>query len=172
MCTTIRVYSSRTGGSFWSCHIKQLSPAFPQQSTMARRVAVIGAGVSGLSSIKCCLDEGLEPICFERSNNFGGLWKFTVRNLYPPTSISRNLTVCFVPAQAWWLQPTLVITYKSSSLRHHRLVWGIVLTACRMQSDRWWTWRLRRAGAGAVGRGKKEEFSLIHKHCIRSYSDF
>ncbi|XP_008694363.1 dimethylaniline monooxygenase [N-oxide-forming] 4 isoform X2 [Ursus maritimus] len=35
---------------------------------MARRVAVIGAGVSGLSSIKCCLDEGLEPICFERSN--------------------------------------------------------------------------------------------------------
>ncbi|XP_045669773.1 dimethylaniline monooxygenase [N-oxide-forming] 4 isoform X1 [Ursus americanus] len=44
---------------------------------MARRVAVIGAGVSGLSSIKCCLDEGLEPICFERSNNFGGLWKFT-----------------------------------------------------------------------------------------------
>ncbi|XP_022276774.1 dimethylaniline monooxygenase [N-oxide-forming] 4 isoform X3 [Canis lupus baileyi] len=35
---------------------------------MARRVAVIGAGVSGLSSIKCCLDEDLEPTCFERTN--------------------------------------------------------------------------------------------------------
>lgn len=44
---------------------------------MTQRVAVVGAGVSGLSSIKCCLDEGLEPTCFERSKNFGGLWKFT-----------------------------------------------------------------------------------------------
>ncbi|XP_012379253.1 dimethylaniline monooxygenase [N-oxide-forming] 4 isoform X2 [Dasypus novemcinctus] len=44
---------------------------------MAKRVAVVGAGVSGLSSIKCCLDEDLEPTCFERSNDFGGLWKFT-----------------------------------------------------------------------------------------------
>uniref|UniRef100_A0A8C8TZR9 Flavin-containing monooxygenase n=1 Tax=Peromyscus maniculatus bairdii TaxID=230844 RepID=A0A8C8TZR9_PERMB len=43
---------------------------------MAKKVAVIGAGMSGLSSIKCCLDEGLEPTCFERSNDFGGLWKF------------------------------------------------------------------------------------------------
>ncbi|XP_047560310.1 dimethylaniline monooxygenase [N-oxide-forming] 4 isoform X2 [Lutra lutra] len=44
---------------------------------MAKRVAVIGAGVSGLSSIKCCLDEDLEPTCFERTNDIGGLWKFT-----------------------------------------------------------------------------------------------
>ncbi|KAM5203191.1 dimethylaniline monooxygenase [N-oxide-forming] 4 isoform 2-T4 [Hipposideros larvatus] len=44
---------------------------------MVKRVAVIGAGVSGLSSLKCCLDEDLEPTCFERSNDIGGLWKFT-----------------------------------------------------------------------------------------------
>ncbi|XP_043347119.1 flavin-containing monooxygenase 5-like isoform X2 [Dermochelys coriacea] len=41
-----------------------------------KRIAVIGAGVCGLSSIKCCLDEGLEPICFERSSDIGGLWRF------------------------------------------------------------------------------------------------
>ncbi|KAF4008193.1 hypothetical protein G4228_019844 [Cervus hanglu yarkandensis] len=41
-----------------------------------KRVAVIGAGVSGLSSIKCCLEEGLEPLCFERSHDIGGLWRF------------------------------------------------------------------------------------------------
>uniref|UniRef100_A0A8C0IW36 Flavin-containing monooxygenase n=1 Tax=Chelonoidis abingdonii TaxID=106734 RepID=A0A8C0IW36_CHEAB len=41
-----------------------------------KRVAVIGAGVCGLSSIKCCLDEGLEPTCFERSSDIGGLWRF------------------------------------------------------------------------------------------------
>ncbi|XP_037763604.1 flavin-containing monooxygenase 5 isoform X1 [Chelonia mydas] len=41
-----------------------------------KRIAVIGAGVCGLSSIKCCLDEGLQPICFERSSDIGGLWRF------------------------------------------------------------------------------------------------
>uniref|UniRef100_G3TPA3 Dimethylaniline monooxygenase [N-oxide-forming] n=1 Tax=Loxodonta africana TaxID=9785 RepID=G3TPA3_LOXAF len=44
---------------------------------MAKRVAIVGAGVSGLGSIKCCLEEGLEPTCFERSDNLGGLWRFT-----------------------------------------------------------------------------------------------
>ncbi|XP_055041847.2 flavin-containing monooxygenase 5 [Misgurnus anguillicaudatus] len=43
---------------------------------MAKRVAVIGGGTSGLTCIKCCLDEGLEPVCFESSDDIGGLWKF------------------------------------------------------------------------------------------------
>ncbi|NXW87189.1 FMO1 monooxygenase, partial [Alopecoenas beccarii] len=41
------------------------------------RVAVVGAGVSGLTATKCCLDEGLEPTCFERSEDIGGLWRYT-----------------------------------------------------------------------------------------------
>ncbi|XP_074859427.1 flavin-containing monooxygenase 5-like [Carettochelys insculpta] len=41
-----------------------------------KSVAVIGAGVCGLSSMKWCLDEGLEPACFERSWDIGGLWRF------------------------------------------------------------------------------------------------
>ncbi|XP_012513184.1 PREDICTED: dimethylaniline monooxygenase [N-oxide-forming] 1 isoform X1 [Propithecus coquereli] len=44
---------------------------------MAQRVAIVGAGVSGLASVKCCLEEGLEPTCFERSDDLGGLWRFT-----------------------------------------------------------------------------------------------
>ncbi|NXD51396.1 FMO4 monooxygenase, partial [Corvus moneduloides] len=44
---------------------------------MVRRVAVIGAGVGGLVSVKCCLDEGLEPICFESSEDIGGIWRYT-----------------------------------------------------------------------------------------------
>lgn len=43
-----------------------------------KRIAVIGGGVSGLSSIKCCLEEGLEPVCFERTDDIGGLWRFQV----------------------------------------------------------------------------------------------
>ncbi|XP_008933767.1 PREDICTED: dimethylaniline monooxygenase [N-oxide-forming] 5, partial [Merops nubicus] len=42
----------------------------------AQRVAIIGAGVSGLCALKCCLDEGLVPTCFERSKDIGGLWRF------------------------------------------------------------------------------------------------
>ncbi|XP_053398441.1 flavin-containing monooxygenase 5-like [Mercenaria mercenaria] len=42
-----------------------------------KRVAVIGAGASGLTAIKCCLDEGLEPVCFERTNYISGLWHYT-----------------------------------------------------------------------------------------------
>nr|XP_056699984.1 flavin-containing monooxygenase 5-like [Euleptes europaea] len=41
-----------------------------------KRVAVIGGGSSGLCSIKCCLDEGLDPVCFESSEDIGGLWRF------------------------------------------------------------------------------------------------
>ncbi|KAK2540449.1 Fmo1 [Columba guinea] len=41
------------------------------------RVAVVGAGVSGLTATKCCMDEGLEPTCFEQSQDIGGLWRYT-----------------------------------------------------------------------------------------------
>ncbi|NXL89603.1 FMO5 monooxygenase, partial [Alectura lathami] len=41
-----------------------------------QRVAIIGAGASGLCALKCCLDEGLAPTCFERSRDIGGLWRF------------------------------------------------------------------------------------------------
>lgn len=44
----------------------------------AQKVAIVGAGASGLCALKCCLDEGLEPTCFERSRFIGGLWRFEV----------------------------------------------------------------------------------------------
>ncbi|KAM4023001.1 dimethylaniline monooxygenase [N-oxide-forming] 2-like [Anomaloglossus baeobatrachus] len=44
---------------------------------MSKKVAIIGAGCSGLTAIKCCLEEGLEPTCFEQSDGIGGLWKYT-----------------------------------------------------------------------------------------------
>lgn len=45
---------------------------------MARRVAVVGAGSSGLACVKICVEEGLEPVCFESSDDIGGLWRFKV----------------------------------------------------------------------------------------------
>ncbi|XP_030583360.1 dimethylaniline monooxygenase [N-oxide-forming] 5-like [Archocentrus centrarchus] len=43
---------------------------------MVQSVAIIGAGSSGLICIKTCVDEGLEPVCFESSDDIGGLWNF------------------------------------------------------------------------------------------------
>ena len=35
------------------------------------RVAVIGAGVSGLATIKSCLEEEMLPVCFEQFTTIG-----------------------------------------------------------------------------------------------------
>ncbi|NXR32659.1 FMO5 monooxygenase, partial [Zosterops hypoxanthus] len=43
---------------------------------MTKKVAIIGGGSSGLCAIKACLQEGLEPVCFERTGDIGGLWRF------------------------------------------------------------------------------------------------
>uniref|UniRef100_A0A8B9G990 Flavin-containing monooxygenase n=1 Tax=Amazona collaria TaxID=241587 RepID=A0A8B9G990_9PSIT len=41
-----------------------------------RDIAIIGAAAPDVCALKCCLDEGLVPTCFERSRDTGGLWRF------------------------------------------------------------------------------------------------
>ncbi|KAK7098948.1 flavin-containing monooxygenase 2-like [Littorina saxatilis] len=45
-----------------------------QPKQYVRRVAVVGCGVAGLTAIKACLEEGLEPHCFEMNSDIGGVW--------------------------------------------------------------------------------------------------
>lgn len=44
---------------------------------ISKRIAIIGAGCSGLTSIKSCLEEKLEPVCYEMSADIGGLWNYS-----------------------------------------------------------------------------------------------
>ncbi|KAJ8277844.1 hypothetical protein GJAV_G00080760 [Gymnothorax javanicus] len=60
---------------------------------MVRRVAVIGAGSSGLASIKSCLEEGLEPLCFESSDDIGGLWRYKEVSEPNRANIYKSLTI-------------------------------------------------------------------------------
>ncbi|KAF7241412.1 Dimethylaniline monooxygenase [N-oxide-forming] 5 [Varanus komodoensis] len=60
---------------------------------MVRRVAVVGAGSSGLTALKCCLEEGLEPTCFERGEDIGGLWRFQEHDIEGQASIYKSLTI-------------------------------------------------------------------------------
>uniref|UniRef100_A0A4W3K451 Flavin-containing monooxygenase n=1 Tax=Callorhinchus milii TaxID=7868 RepID=A0A4W3K451_CALMI len=69
---------------------------------MVKRVAIIGAGTSGLVAIKSCLDEGLEPICFERFGDIGGLWNYQGEVTPERASLYKSLlsnvskgTMCF-----------------------------------------------------------------------------
>ncbi|CAL1279263.1 unnamed protein product [Larinioides sclopetarius] len=41
-----------------------------------KRYAVIGGGPMGIGVIKCLKEEGLEPVCFERTGHIGGLWRY------------------------------------------------------------------------------------------------
>ncbi|KAM4860753.1 flavin-containing monooxygenase 5-like [Thomomys bottae] len=58
----------------------------------AKRIAVIGAGVSGLGAIKSCLEEGLEPVCFEKNKDIGGLWNYEETPQSRIPGIYRSLT--------------------------------------------------------------------------------
>ncbi|XP_040897124.1 si:dkey-239i20.4 [Toxotes jaculatrix] len=60
---------------------------------MVRRVAVVGAGSSGLACIKTCVEEGLEPVCFESSDDIGGLWRFKESPEPERSNIYRSLVV-------------------------------------------------------------------------------
>ncbi|XP_067670051.1 flavin-containing monooxygenase 5-like [Haliotis asinina] len=42
-----------------------------------KRVAIVGAGLAGLAATKSCLEEGLEPVCFEQYDDIGGVWYYT-----------------------------------------------------------------------------------------------
>lgn len=46
------------------------------QQGRVKRVAVIGAGASGLISAKCLLDEGFEVTVYEQEPHLGGLWRY------------------------------------------------------------------------------------------------
>ncbi|XP_068950796.1 flavin-containing monooxygenase 5-like [Petaurus breviceps papuanus] len=57
-----------------------------------KKIAIIGAGVSGLGAIKSCLEEGLEPTCFEESFDIGGVWRYEEKSEAGRPSIYRSVT--------------------------------------------------------------------------------
>jgi dimethylaniline monooxygenase (N-oxide forming) len=40
------------------------------------KVLIIGAGASGLPALKVALEYGLEAVCWEKSTDIGGLWRY------------------------------------------------------------------------------------------------
>eukprot|EP00794_Sanderia_malayensis_P016189 gene16189-17816_t len=64
---------------------------------MEKKVCIIGAGISGLVSLKCCLEAGLKAVCFEKDSQVGGLWNRNNPKTVPyctTTNTSKELS-CF-----------------------------------------------------------------------------
>ncbi|XP_071983185.1 flavin-containing monooxygenase 5-like isoform X2 [Engystomops pustulosus] len=104
-----------------------------KHSAMAKKVAIIGAGASGLPAIKCCLDEGLEPTCFERSDDIGGLWRFKTDREESRASIYQSVIIntskemmCYsdypIPAEyPNYMHNSKVLQYFSQYMDHFQL---------------------------------------------------
>jgi cation diffusion facilitator CzcD-associated flavoprotein CzcO len=75
------------------------------------RIAVIGAGPSGIAAAKYALEAGFEPVVFEASDRIGGQWYTTAQHsgVWPGmhTNTSRELTAFsdFAPPREYPLHP-------------------------------------------------------------------
>jgi dimethylaniline monooxygenase (N-oxide forming) len=100
------------------------------------RVAIIGAGASGLTAIKECLASGITNIvCFEKSDDIGGLWKYEEpkpgveihSSVYKNTVINTSKPMMafsdFPIPQEWptFLHNSSIMTYFRSYVDHFNL---------------------------------------------------
>ncbi|CAJ0889598.1 12475_t:CDS:2 [Entrophospora sp. SA101] len=85
------------------------------------KIAVIGAGSSGLTAIKQCLDDKLDVICFEKNPHIGGLWKYVEINgdEDPHSSVYKNFPIPY----DWptYLPNSMVAKYYEMYAEHFKL---------------------------------------------------
>lgn len=58
-----------------------------------RKVAIIGGGITGLICIKCCLEGGLSPTCYEMTNDIGGLWNYDASSIDGKASVMKSTVI-------------------------------------------------------------------------------
>lgn len=57
------------------------------------RICVVGAGPSGLTSARQMLDEGFEPVIFEKTETLGGLWAYREESVSGLASVMRSTVI-------------------------------------------------------------------------------
>lgn len=60
---------------------------------MKHPVVIVGAGYCGVVSLKICLENGLDAVCFDKTDNFGGLWRFRDGDYNGVASVQRTTII-------------------------------------------------------------------------------
>jgi len=57
------------------------------------RIAIIGAGATGMTATKACLEEGFDVVVFERSEFTGGLWRYHDEDIDGIASVMKSTII-------------------------------------------------------------------------------
>ena len=114
---------------------------------MVSRVAVIGAGASGLVTARWLIAAGMDPVVFERSSRIGGLWRPDDGLAYPSlrTNTSKQKTafseLAFDPALPDFPDRAAVLSYLETYAARFdllgRIRTGIAVGTVTSRTDGW-----------------------------------
>ncbi|MDJ0592507.1 MAG: NAD(P)-binding domain-containing protein [Pleurocapsa sp. MO_226.B13] len=114
-----------------------------------KQVAVIGAGIAGLVTIKSCLEEGIEVTAFEKSDYIGGNWKFKEQevSVFRNTELSSSRYITGfsdfpIPEHyPHFLKHEQYLEYLLDYARHFKLKehikFGITVDSLKRQGEKW-----------------------------------
>lgn len=60
---------------------------------MTKKICIVGAGASGLTAIKACLEQNMTPVCFEWTRHIGGLWRYREEDVHGLASVMRSTII-------------------------------------------------------------------------------
>lgn len=66
---------------------------FERKMSAKKRICVIGAGASGLTAIKQCLDADFDVDCYEKTDVCGGLWRYHDDDVDGLASVMRSTVI-------------------------------------------------------------------------------
>ncbi|HEU0294952.1 MAG TPA: NAD(P)/FAD-dependent oxidoreductase [Anaerolineales bacterium] len=105
------------------------------------RIAVIGAGISGIAAANVLKKNGFEPIVFEKSDTIGGVWAVA----YPDIHLQNTYPSYHLSDFPWPFKPDLhpsgsqILKYWNDAVKHHQLDVRLRHDVCALeeQSDGW-----------------------------------